>query len=202
MNSLQSLASEGWDIILTSQSPRRQELLSGLGVAFRHICLEGIDEHYPLDMPAEEVALYLSRKKAEAYRNLLSEKSIVITADTIVVLGTEILGKPRSEAEAIQMLTKLQGQSHKVITGVSLCSLGRMLSFQDCATVHFAHLSEEDIRYYVEQYKPLDKAGAYGIQEWIGYRGIRAIEGSFYTVMGLPTQALSEALLRFCKGTA
>lgn len=198
--SLERLNAEGWDIILASQSPRRQELLSGLGLRFRQMTLPNVDESYPASMPAQEVARYLSRKKAEAYRDIIEEHSLLITADTIVVLGEEILGKPRDEAEAIAMLRKLQGQSHQVITGVTLCTKQRIHSLQDIATVHFAELSDEDIRYYVEQYQPLDKAGAYGIQEWIGYRGIRSIEGSFYTVMGLPTHALSEALLGFCLG--
>lgn len=188
---------EPWDIILGSQSPRRVELLEALGIRFRQEAMPDLDERYPEGLKADEVALYISQQKAEAYKPLMQSNSLLITADTTVVLGDTILGKPESEEEAIAMLLSLQGRSHRVVTGLTLSSVERSWSTQDIAQVHFTPLTEAEVRYYVEHYHPLDKAGAYGIQEWIGYRAIKGIEGSFYTVMGLPTHRLIEGLELF-----
>lgn len=190
---------EPWDIILGSQSPRRVELLKGLGLKFRWQAMPDIDESYPPSLSTTEVAPYISQKKAEAYRPMMQADSLLITADTAVLLSEEVLGKPQSEEEAVAMLQALQGQTHSVITGLTLSTLEHTWTAKDETKVHFSPLSEEEIRYYVSEYRPLDKAGAYGIQEWIGYRAIRGIEGSFYTVMGLPTQLLVEGLKNFCR---
>lgn len=186
-----------FNLILASRSPRRQMLLQGLDLDFQVIA-KNFKEDYPKNMKAEEVPEYLSRKKAEAYANYLEkEKNIILTADTIVVLDDEIIHKPKNESEAIQMLQKLSGQEHTVITGVCLTSAKKQKSFSSKSKVHFRNISNEDIEYYVNKYQPYDKAGAYGIQEWIGYIAINHIEGSFYNVMGLPTQQLYEELLAF-----
>ena len=186
---------DDYQIILGSQSPRRVELLRGLDLPFEQIRLEGVDESYPTDLPLEEIPLYIARVKAEAYRPLLGERTLLITADTLVFIGDKVLGKPRDAAEAKAMLRELSGQKHTVTTGVVLMTPDRSVAFSDTATVEFLPLTDEEIDYYVTHYQPLDKAGAYGIQEWIGYRAIRRIEGSFYTVMGLPVHLVGEQLM-------
>ena len=188
-------------IILASNSPRRKELLAGLGIPYDVFVLQGIDESYPDTLPANEVAEYIARKKAKAYRNenaklsiINCQLSIILTADTIVVCDGEILGKPHDAADACAMLCKLSGKTHQVYTGYCLQTADKTVSGTVCSDVTFKELSDEEITYYVEKYKPLDKAGAYGIQEWIGYIGITGIRGSYYNVMGLPVQRIYEEI--------
>ena len=175
-------------IILASNSPRRRELLSGLGLDYEVHTMPGLDESYPDGLPMEEIPQYISRKKAAAYT--LEKDELLITADTIVWLDGEVLGKPADEEEARQMLSKLSGRTHQVVTGVTLTTTAIQHSFACVSQVTFAQLSDEEIDYYVTHYRPLDKAGAYGIQEWIGYIGVTSIEGSYFNVMGLPVQRL------------
>lgn len=175
-------------IILASNSPRRRELLAGLGLEYEVRTLQGLDESYPEGLSMEEIPQYISRKKAAAYT--LSEDELLITADTIVYLDGEVLGKPVDEEDAKQMLRKLSGKTHQVVTGVTLTWEGRQHSFASVSQVTFAQLSEAEIEHYVTKYRPFDKAGAYGIQEWIGYIGVTSIEGSYFNVMGLPVQRL------------
>lgn len=184
-------------IILGSQSPRRVELLRGLDLSFEQVLLEGVDESYPTTLRPEEIPLYIAQHKAESYRPLLDDQTLLITADTLVFIEDQVLGKPKSEEEARAMLRQLSGRSHSVTTGVTLTTKERMECFSDTATVEFLPLADEEIDYYVRHYHPLDKAGAYGIQEWIGYRAIRRIEGSFYTVMGLPVHLVGQYLRAF-----
>ena len=183
-------------IILGSQSPRRVELLRGLDLPFEQVLLEGVDESYPATLRPEEIPLYIAQHKAESYRPLLDDQTLLITADTLVFIEDQVLGKPKSEEERV-MLRQLSGRSHSVTTGVTLTTTERMECFSDTATVEFLPLADEEIDYYVRHYHPLDKAGAYGIQEWIGYRAIRRIEGSFYTVMGLPVHLVGQYLRAF-----
>lgn len=185
---------QNYRLLLGSQSPRRVELLRGLDLDFEQIILPGIDESYPEGLTSEEIPLYIARAKAEAFRPLLGERDLLITADTLVFTSEAVLGKPRDEAEAAAMLRQLSGRVHYVTTGVTLTTQGAQQAFTDTAAVHFLPLGDEEIDYYVKHYRPLDKAGAYGIQEWIGYRAIERIEGSFYTVMGLPVHLVSLAL--------
>jgi septum formation protein len=175
-------------IILASNSPRRRELLSGLGLDYEVRTVQGLDESYPDRLPMEEIPQYISRKKAAAYR--LQPDELLITADTIVYLDGEVLGKPADEEEARQMLRKLSGKTHQVVTGVTLTTTIMQHSFASVSLVTFAQLSKGEIDYYVTHYHPLDKAGAYGIQEWIGYIGVTSIQGSYFNVMGLPVQRL------------
>lgn len=184
----------GKRILLASHSPRRRELIAMLGLDFSIADPIEVDESYPADMPADTVAEYISRKKAEAYAATLTADTILITADTIVLVDGEILGKPHSEASAKEMLRKLSGKSHKVITGVTLSTVDAIQSFSAVTTVNFDNLSDKEIEYYIENYHPFDKAGAYGIQEWIGAAGIKGIEGSYYNVMGLPVHQLYKFL--------
>lgn len=179
-------------LVLASNSPRRRELLSGLGFEYEVRTLQGLDESYPEGLPMEEIPQYISRKKAAAYT--LSEDELLITADTIVYLDGEVLGKPDDEKDARQMLRKLSGKTHQVVTGVTLTFRNEesliQHSFASVSQVTFAQLSDAEIDHYVTHYHPLDKAGAYGIQEWIGYIGVTSIEGSYFNVMGLPVQRL------------
>ena len=179
---------------LASASPRRRELLADCDLDFVLAEKFECEECYPADLAAEKVAEYLSQLKSNAYPHALGEGDILLTADTVVILGDKILGKPHSEAEAIEMISTLSGATHKVVTGVTLRTAERTISFSAESLVSFRALDPEEISYYVERYRPFDKAGAYGIQEWIGYIGIEGIEGSFYNVMGLPTQRLYQAL--------
>lgn len=175
-------------IILASNSPRRKELLSGLGFDYEVRTLQGLDESYPEGLPMEEIPQYISRKKAAAYT--LGVDELLITADTIVYLDGEVLGKPADETEAKEMLQKLSGKTHQVVTGVTLTWSNQQHSFASVSQVTFAQLTDAEIDYYVTHYRPFDKAGAYGIQEWIGYIGVTSIEGSYFNVMGLPVQRL------------
>lgn len=182
-------------IILASGSPRRRELLSALAPQFETAPSREVDEVYPADMAASEVAPFLSSVKAEAYDDLAFDGSIVITADTVVILDGEILGKPCDEDDAVAMLRKLSGRTHTVVTGVTIMTAMKTVTFSDTTEVEFDHLTDEEITRYVECFRPLDKAGAYGIQEWIGYIGIKGIRGCYYNVMGLPLHALYRHLL-------
>lgn len=186
-----------YDILLASHSPRRRELLEMLNLKFGIADGIEVDETYPELLAPEEVPSYLSRKKGETYAPLMAEGQLIITADTIVILDGEILGKPESPEHARSMLHKLSGRTHKVVTGVTLSTLHKTSTFSVSTAVEFAPLSEEVIDYYVDTFKPLDKAGAYGIQEWIGAVGIRGIHGSYYNVMGLPVHRLYNELLKF-----
>jgi len=185
------------EIILGSQSPRRRELMAGLDLPFTAITIDA-DESYPADLQAGDIPYYISRAKARAYENQLLPDQLLITADTIVWLDGHMLGKPHDEAEAITMLKQLSGKTHQVYTAVTFAQKGKELeTIVDKTDVTFAELSEEEIVSYVRHYHPLDKAGAYGVQEWIGYMGIEKIEGSFYNVMGLPVQKLYTELLNY-----
>ena len=185
---------EKYQVILASNSPRRRELLSGLGLDYVVKTLPGIDESYPEGLPGEEIPVYIAREKAEAYRALMKPDELIITADTIVWLDGEVMGKPADEADAKRMLRSLSGKTHQVITGVCLTTTEKQRSFATVTDVRFAKLSEEEIDFYVKNYKPFDKAGSYGIQEWIGYVGVENIEGSYFNVMGLPVQRLYKEL--------
>jgi septum formation protein len=184
-------------LILASQSPRRRQLLSDAGIEFTLADRFECDETFPQDMPAEDVAEYLSRLKSDAYPEPLAEGDILLTADTVVIADNRVLGKPSDRAEAIEMISLLSGCDHEVITGCTLRTATRQRSFSVRSKVHFRALDREEIEYYVDCYRPFDKAGAYGIQEWIGYVGIEGIEGSFYNVMGLPVQRLYSILKEF-----
>jgi septum formation protein len=184
-------------IILASNSPRRKELLSGIGVKYEFRMLPDIDESYPETVSADEVAGYLAEKKASAYLPELNDDELLITADTVVLLDSIVIGKPSDEADAIRMLQLLSGKTHKVITGVCLTSKKKQVVFSDTAYVTFGELSREEISYYVSNYKPYDKAGAYGVQEWIGYVAVEKIEGSYFNVMGLPIFKVYNELKQF-----
>jgi len=184
-------------IVLASGSPRRKELLSGLGLEFEVRLLPGIDESYPEGLTGEDIAMAISKKKADAYKDTMKPVELIITADTIVCLDGLVLGKPHDEIEAVSMLKTLRGRTHQVITGITLLTTKRKHSFATISHVTFAHLSDKEIDYYVTHYHPLDKAGAYGIQEWIGYVGVERIEGSYFNVMGLPVQRLYKELKQF-----
>lgn len=181
---------KNYKIFLASKSPRRQEILKMLRLPYTVITIPNIDESYPLDIPLVEVPEYVSKKKANAYMERLSENDLIITADTMVICGDKIIGKPHNESEAIEMLEFLSGKTHQVATGVTISTHQRHLSFTSLSDVTFANLSREEIEYYVENFAPFDKAGAYGIQEWIGAVAVSSIEGSFYNVMGLPIHRL------------
>jgi septum formation protein len=186
-------------IILASNSPRRKELLAGLDLQFEVRVLQGIDESYPDNLPTLEIAEYISKKKADAYVKTMAADELVITADTVVILGDEVMGKPHDEEDAKRMLRELSGQTHQVATGVTLSTCERQMSFSVVTNVTFKQLCNDEIDYYVRTYHPMDKAGAYGIQEWIGYIGVTALEGSYFNVMGLPVQRIYEALKTFCE---
>ena len=179
-----------YQIILASNSPRRKELMSGLGVDYVVRTLPDVDESYPADLAGAAIPEYISRKKADAYRSIMQPGELLITADTIVWLDGKVLGKPEGREGAVEMLRSLSGKSHQVFTGVCLTTTEWQKSFTAASDVEFDVLSEEDIRYYVDKYQPMDKAGAYGVQEWIGYIGVKSISGSFYNIMGLPIQKL------------
>lgn len=177
--------------ILASNSPRRKELLENLDLEIEVKVLESVDESYPADLPKAEIPLYVAKKKAEAHKTLISDdKTILITADTIVLLEGKVYGKPKSEDDAKQMLKELSGHTHQVITGVCLISQKKEKYFSVTSDVTFSVLTEEEIEYYVSKYKPLDKAGAYGIQEWIGHVAVQNIRGSYFNIVGLPVQRL------------
>ena len=186
-----------YKIILASNSPRRRELLAGLDIDFQVRVLPGIDESYPATLPVMETAEYIASKKAEAYRQQMADDELVITADTVVIVDDEVLGKPADAADAAQMLRKLSGRSHQVVTGVCLTTLRQTAHFSVTTDVTFKQLTAEEIDYYIKKYQPFDKAGAYGIQEWIGYIGCTGLRGSYYNVMGLPVQRIYAELQQF-----
>lgn len=191
-----------YSVVLASNSPRRKELLSGLGINFSVKMLPDVDESFPDTLKGEEIPLFIARKKADAYKVLFSsvtsneveEPLLVITADTIVWLEDEVLGKPANATEARAMLSKLSGKKHQVITGVCLTTASWQKSFAAVSEVQFSSLTEEEMDYYIHNYCPYDKAGAYGVQEWIGFIGVESIQGSYFNVMGLPIQRLYREL--------
>jgi len=183
-----------YTIILGSQSPRRQELLHGLDLDFTVKVIDGLEEHYPATLRREEIPLFLAHQKAEAYLGSLTSTDMLITADTIVWLNGLVYGKPTDKEDAKKMLKALSGNTHEVITGVCVTTTEREETFASISKVTFATLSDDEIDYYIEKYKPMDKAGSYGIQEWIGYIGVERIDGSYYNVMGLPIQTLYKVL--------
>ena len=188
-----------YKIVLASNSPRRRELLGGLGIDFTVKVIGGIDESWPHELKGEDIPLYISREKAAPYKATIAPDELVITADTIVYVDGEVLGKPADEADAKRMLRMISGRWHEVITGVTLMTAEREHSFAVTTKVKFCNLSDSEIDYYIKNYAPMDKAGAYGIQEWIGYVGVEAIEGSYFNVVGLPVQRLYRELTKFCR---
>lgn len=185
---------KNYRLILASASPRRRELLAACDIDFVLAEKFECEESYPADLEADKVAEYLSQLKSNAYPHTLAEGDILLTADTVVIAGGEILGKPKNNADAERMLKMLSGATHKVVTGVTLRTPSHTISFSAESLVTFRMLENEEIAYYIEKYRPLDKAGAYGIQEWIGYTAIEGLQGSFYNVMGLPVQKVCIAL--------
>lgn len=184
-------------IILGSRSPRRQYLLRGLGIKFEVITLDNQDEYYPASLSVTEIPVFLAKQKRSQYLKYLDNNTILITADTIVCIDNEVLGKPADHADAVKILARLSGRAHQVYTGVCIKSPEKESVFCVRSDVWFRNLRQEEIEHYVTNYKPFDKAGAYGIQEWIGYLGIEKINGSYYNVMGLPTARLFVELIRF-----
>ncbi len=195
-NPLAALAAD-YEIILASGSPRRRELLSMLDLPFTVDTSHSVDESYPADLDVHEIPSYLSLLKASALDIKPGDSRLIITADTIVLLDDEVLGKPADDAEACDMLRRMAGRFQNVITGVTIATAKRSKTFSELTTVEFAPLTDEEIDFYVSHYHPLDKAGAYGIQEWIGAAAIRRIDGSFYNVMGLPIHRLYTELKKF-----
>ena len=186
-----------YDVILASKSPRRQELLAGMGVKFR-VMTRDVVEDYPSSLPAVDVPAFLSRKKASAFEiNELPENCLVIASDTVVIIDNQILGKPKDTDDATRMLRLLSGRTHKVVSGVTIKTKDVTETFSAVSDVTFNILNDNEIHFYIEKYRPFDKAGAYGVQEWIGYIGVSAVKGSFYNVMGLPTQMLYQTLKKF-----
>ena len=186
-----------YNIVLASKSPRRQELMKGIGLEFS-VITKDVDESYPSNMSVYDVAPFLSLKKAKAFNDEeLPENYMVITADTVVIVDDEILGKPKDTEGAYEMLNKISGKKHSVITGVTIRTNDKVKTFSVVSKVSFETLDNEEIEYYVNNFKPYDKAGAYGIQEWIGYIGVNYVEGSYFNVMGLPTQKLYKMLKAF-----
>ena len=194
MNTEKFLPNPYKKIILASKSPRRRELLAGLDLDFEVKVIPGIAENYPDCLPSERIPQYIAAEKAEAYKGSIAPDEVVITADTVVILNDEIMGKPKDDAQAREMLHKLSGKTHQVTTGVCLTTVSSQKQFHVTSHVTFKLLSDDEIDYYVSHYHPLDKAGAYGIQEWIGYVGVSRLEGSFFNVMGLPVQRIWEEL--------
>ena len=186
-----------YKIILASNSPRRKELLGGLGIVYEVKTMPDIDESYPEGLGCEEIPMYIARAKADAYLPTMNNNELIITADTIVWLNGLVMGKPKNEIEACDMLRRLSGHTHQVITGVCITTRNKQKCFATVTDVTFANLSEEEIKHYVTQYKPMDKAGAYGIQEWIGFVGVQSISGSYFNVVGLPIQRLYSELKEF-----
>lgn len=179
-----------YKIVLASNSPRRKELLSGLGVDYVVKTLSDVDETYPEGLNEEDIAKHIARGKAEAYREVMNDDELVITADTIVWLEGTVMGKPKDEEDAREMLRRLSGKTHQVVTGVCLTTTSMQKTFATVTDVTFSNLTEEEIDYYVTRYRPMDKAGSYGVQEWIGFVGVENLSGSYFNVMGLPIQRL------------
>ena len=186
-----------YNVVLASNSPRRKELLKRLGIPFKVRTLFGIDESYPESLRGEDIVRYISRNKAKAYRSSMAPNELLITADTIVYLGGQVMGKPRSAEEAKAMLHRLSGNVHQVITGVTIVAGERMDNFAVTSQVKFADLTDDEVNFYVDNYLPFDKAGAYGIQEWIGLVAVEEIKGSYFNVVGLPVQRLYQRLKTF-----
>lgn len=184
-------------ILLASKSPRRREIMKLLNLPFTVVTLEGIDESYPSDLSPDYVSEYISNKKADSFLKRISDNEMIITADTVVICDNQILGKPSNTEDAIKMLRQLSGKTHKVTTGVTVATSEKRVSFTVESLVTFAELTDKEIRFYVETYQPFDKAGAYGIQEWIGAVAVEKIDGSFYNVMGLPIHRLYQVLKSF-----
>ncbi|WP_071149043.1 Maf-like protein [Bacteroides ndongoniae] len=183
-----------YKVILASNSPRRKELLSGLGIDYEVRTLPDVDESYPESLQGADIPLYISQEKADAYRALLQPGELMITADTIVWLDGRVLGKPKDREDALQMLRDMSGRTHEVFTGVCITTTDWQRSFAAQTEVCFAQLTEEEITYYVDRYQPMDKAGSYGVQEWIGFIGVENISGSYFNIMGLPVQRLYREL--------
>lgn len=190
------MKNKDYKIILASASPRRKELLSGLDIDFSVKKID-CDESVSSSIPNIEVAEFLAIKKSNAYLPFLKEKEIVITSDTTVILGDILMNKPKDKEEAIDMLSKLSGNVHQVVTGVCIRSLEKKVNFFSTSNVYFKHINKAEIDYYIDTYKPFDKAGSYGIQEWIGYIAIEKIEGSYFNIMGLPVHRIYEELNKF-----
>lgn len=185
-----------YKVILASNSPRRKELLAGLGVDYEVRTLPDVDESYPETLQGADIPLYIAKEKADAYVAMMQPGELMITADTIVWLDGKVLGKPRYREDALQMLRTMSGRTHEVFTGVCITTTDWQRSFTAQTEVRFATLSEEEIAYYVDNFQPMDKAGAYGVQEWIGFIGVENISGSYYNIMGLPVQKLYRELLK------
>ena len=188
---------EKYKVILASNSPRRKELLGGLGIAYEVKAMPDVDESFPTNLESEEIPVYIAKKKVDAYKPIMQSDELIITADTIVWLDGIVMGKPKDAGEACEMLRRLSGRTHQVITGVCVTTIDKQVSFSTVTDVTFEELTEEEIEYYVTHFKPMDKAGSYGIQEWIGYVGVRSISGSYFNVVGLPIQRLYSELKRF-----
>lgn len=186
-----------YDILLGSKSPRRRELMQMLRIPFKVVTISGVEEVYPDELPAGDVPQYLSGIKADAYLERLNNNELIITADTLVILDGKIFGKPESTDKAVEMLMELSGRTHQVVTGVTIATHRQRTSFTTVTDVKFCELTFEEARYYADSFMPLDKAGAYGIQEWIGGVAVEEIHGSFYNVMGLPIHRLYQQLKTF-----
>lgn len=185
-----------YKVILASNSPRRKELLAGLGVDYEVRTLPDVDESYPETLQGADIPLYIAKEKADAYVAMMQPGELMITADTIVWLDGKVLGKPWDREDALQMLRTMSGRTHEVFTGVCITTTDWQRSFTAQTEVRFATLSEEEIAYYVDNFQPMDKAGAYGVQEWIGFIGVENISGSYYNIMGLPVQRIYNELKR------
>lgn len=183
-----------YKVILASNSPRRKELLAGLGVDYEVRTLPDVDESYPDTLKGADIPFFIAKEKADAYLDMMKPGELMITADTIVWLDGKVLGKPKDREDAMRMLRAMSGRTHEVFTGVCITTTEWQRSFTAQTEVRFAELSEEEITYYVDTYKPMDKAGAYGVQEWIGFIGVENISGSYYNIMGLPVQKLYKEL--------
>ena len=186
-----------YEIVLASNSPRRKELLQRMGVNFKVRTLFGIDESYPDSLRGEDIVCYISRNKAKAYQSSMAPNELLITADTIVYVDREVMGKPKNAEQAKEMLHKLSGKTHQVITGVTIVTAKRTENFGVTSQVKFTNITDEEINFYVDNYLPFDKAGAYGIQEWIGIVAVEEIKGSYFNVVGLPVQRLYQKLKTF-----
>lgn len=186
-----------YEIVLASNSPRRKELLQRMGVNFKVRTLFGIDESYPDSLRGEDIVCYISRNKAKAYQSSMAPNELLITADTIVYVDGEVMGKPKNAEQAKGMLHKLSGKTHQVITGVTIVTAKRTENFGVTSQVKFTNITDEEINFYVDNYLPFDKAGAYGIQEWIGIVAVEEIKGSYFNVVGLPVQRLYQKLKTF-----
>jgi septum formation protein len=188
---------KNYNIVLASDSPRRQYLLKELGLKFRTVKRPSIKEEYPFGLSCTEIPVYLAKLKAYSCAELIKSDTILITADTVVCLNDEILGKPKDYSDALCILKKLSGNKHQVITGICIKSVNKETTFYSKSDVYFRILTDAEIEYYIKLYKPFDKAGSYGIQEWIGYIGIERIEGSYFNIMGLPTEEFYSELCKF-----